>query len=117
MAVVFRAGAARHEARIEKRDDAAVDNFGDPSDDPSSWESIADVWLSIKPLNGRELLIARQISAEVTHEIEMRYIGSFKQSNTRIRLKDSDRVFEPIEPPRNIEERNRVLKFMAKEII
>lgn len=54
-------------------------DFNEPSYDPSQWTTYAGdarnpVWACIKPLSGRELLWAREIVADVTHNVELRYL-------------------------------------------
>lgn len=38
-----------------------------------TWSTVATVWASVDPLSGRELLAARDIRAEVTTRIRIRY--------------------------------------------
>ena len=49
-------------------------DFNEPNYDPSQWTSYATVWACIRPLSGRELLWAREIVADVTHNVELRYL-------------------------------------------
>lgn len=47
-----------------------VDEAGQPLDD---WQLVGRFWAAVIPLRGRELESARQIHAEVTTRIELRY--------------------------------------------
>lgn len=38
-----------------------------------SWSTVATVWASVEPLSGRELLAARDVRADVTTRIRIRY--------------------------------------------
>lgn len=64
----------------------------------------------VAPLEGRSLERARQIDPRAGHEVAVRYWAGWSQSFTkraRIVFHDgsTDRVLEPIEPPREIEPR------------
>lgn len=47
-----------------------TDEAGQPIDD---WQPVVTVWAAIEPLRGRELESARQVVAEVTTRIRIRY--------------------------------------------
>jgi len=47
-----------------------VDTFGQPV---KGWSTVATVWASVEPLNGREYFTAQQINAETTVRIRLRY--------------------------------------------
>lgn len=49
---------------------AAVDSFGGQS---TTWTTALTVWARIEPLSGRALEAARQLHAEVTHRVTIRY--------------------------------------------
>ena len=42
-----------------------------------SWIDVATVWGEIQPLSGREAVIASRISAEISHQITVRYQSVF----------------------------------------
>lgn len=44
-------------------------------EETKSWSTVATVWASIDPLSGRELLAARDVLAEVSTRIRMRYLS------------------------------------------
>lgn len=68
-------------------------------------------YASIEPLIGREYMAAKQMQADVTHKIRMRYIPGL---TTTMRIVFGTRVFE-IESILNVQERNRELVIMATE--
>ena len=48
---------------------------GEPLATPATF---ATVWAAIEPLQGRELLAAQQVLADVTHRIRLRYLAGVK---------------------------------------
>lgn len=64
------------------------DQYGQPSD---PWQDVTTVWASVSPLSGRELSVARQRSATVTHEVRMRSRAGVTAAN-RLVNGDRDRV-------------------------
>jgi SPP1 family predicted phage head-tail adaptor len=103
----MRAGQLRHRVTIQE-----VSEISSPIGGVVEiWGDVADVWVSIEPGRSREFMAARQINAEITHEIRMRYLPDIKP---KMRLKFGERIFN-IDPPRNISERNNELIVMAIE--
>ena len=76
-----------------------------------TWEDFASTWASVEPLIGREYLAAKQVSAEVTHKIRMRYMPGVLPTMTIVW---GDREFE-IVSVLNVEERGREILIMATE--
>lgn len=53
------------------------------------WDDVATIWCSVEPLRGKELEIAQQVSAFITHEIAMRnMIGITDRTLSTFRLLD-----------------------------
>ena len=76
------------------------------------WVDFANVWASIEPLQGRELLMAQQVNPELDTRVRIRYrdgIGS------HMRVVHKSRIYELEGPPINPEERNIELELMCKE--
>jgi len=67
--------------------------------------------VSIEPLSGRELEVARQVNAEITHKVEMRYLANL---SPRLRFLFGSRVFE-ILSILNIEEKKKQLTLLCVE--
>jgi len=78
----------RHLGAIEKRD-APLTDF---SASQPSWIEFHRGYFGIRPLSGRELLVARQVDAQVSHEITTRYKAGVT-SAMRIKL-DDGRIFQ-----------------------
>ena len=76
-----------------------------------TWADFADTWASIEPLIGREYMAAKQISAEVSHKIRMRYIAGLLPT---MKIAWGSREFE-IVSILNVAERNNEIVIMATE--
>jgi len=79
---------------------------------PTSYTTVATVWGGIRPLNGRETFSAQAADADVTHEITIR---RYEGLTPKHRLYHDSRAFN-IESIRNIEERDRLMVCVCKEV-
>lgn len=57
-----------------------------------TWAQIAKLWAEIKPLTGRELLLAQQMNSLVTHNVRVRYRAGINNKDRFVGIGDS-RVF------------------------
>lgn len=71
MAARPRAGDLRHRVTLDTLTETA-DSFGQPI---QSWTSSGPYWAAIRPASGREVEIGKQLEAQVSHVITMRYVG------------------------------------------
>lgn len=81
-----------------------------------SWKTIGVVWARIQPKRRRaesEFESSNQLTAEITHEIMIRYRAGLTQRN---RIKFGSRVFD-INLVRNIFEENRFMELLCREVI
>lgn len=76
-----------------------------------TWQKVADVWASVRPVSGRNFFAASGERADVSHEIILRH-GPTVKAGDRIML--GARTFEVVRPF-NVDERDRYLKLMATE--
>ena len=86
-------GAGTLGRRIKiQRPSTVKDSLGAPS---RTWIDVATVWADIQPLSGREAVIASRISAELTHQITVRYQRLFDnpQQVAQMRVLYKTRVF------------------------
>lgn len=79
---------ARHRGVVEQRD-APLTDFADSQPE---WEEFHRGYFGIRPLSGRELLVARQVDSHVSHEISTRYKAGIT-SAMRVKLNDG-RIFQ-----------------------
>lgn len=63
------AGMLIHRLALQ-RATTVVDELGAPA---RSWMPFKTVWASITPISARHLVIAQRMSAEITHQITVRY--------------------------------------------
>lgn len=63
-------GRMQHRIEIQDNVFGEQDAHGNREKVPTT---LARVWADIMPLSGRELLLAQQVNATVTHSIRMRY--------------------------------------------
>ena len=103
-------GALRHQLTI-KAINTTEDSYGEVTEDPTTTE--CTVWGSIEPLSGRELLLAQQIQATVTHRVRIRYHSGLDPS---MQIVFGTRTFDILSII-NLEERNRELEIMCREVL
>jgi SPP1 family predicted phage head-tail adaptor len=65
----MRVGELNRRVTIQQRA-TGKDADGQPSE---TWQDLLSCWAAIRPLGGRELLLAKSVQAESTHEVTMRY--------------------------------------------
>lgn len=76
-----------------------------------SWGTFADVWASIEPLNGRELMAALQVQSQVTTRVTIRYYDGITPS---MRVNYQGRYFD-IQSVINVNEVNRTMQLLCIE--
>lgn len=103
------AGDLRHRIAIQTLN-TTLDSMGGQ---PTTYTTVATVYGSIRPLSGRELFTAQAADADVTHEITIR---NYSGLTPKHRLLHDSRAFN-IESVRNIEERDRMMVLLVKEVV
>ena len=66
----MRLGAYRHLVLLERPADLARDAHGQVVE---AWERLGQAYAEVTPLGGRDLELARQTAARVTHRVRTRY--------------------------------------------
>lgn len=111
----MRSGTLRHLIRVEQK---TIDVSGD-GDRTETWTTFAEVWASVETGNGREFFAARQVIADLTHTIRMRYIVNITP-DMRIAYDDlktgRTRYFD-IKSILNPDERDEMLTMQATEVL
>lgn len=64
------AGKLRHQVQIQRKAVTADSNFGGMVE---TWEDLSKPWAEVVPLQGRELVNAQAVNAEVTTRITIRF--------------------------------------------
>jgi len=105
----MRAGRLRHRVSIEQFS-ATTDEVGDPVE---TWTPVDTVWANVLPISGREFFASKQVNAETTHRVFMRYRAALTANH---RLVFQGRVLDISAPPINIGERNIELEIHCTEV-
>ena len=67
----IRPGDLRHRVQVQRE----MVEPGPLGGDLKTWQTLGTFWARVKPLAGRELLLAQQIDATLSHEVVMRNAG------------------------------------------
>lgn len=102
-------GRLRHRIAIEESI-AGRDSFGA---EISEWRQFIKVWADVSPVSGREFIAFKQINAEISTKVTIRYIAGV---TTEMRVLFDNRIFE-ITSIINPEEKNVSLLLMCKEVV
>lgn len=103
----MRAGQLRHKVDLLRPTDS-TDTFGQAT---QTYDRVATVAASINPLTGRELFLAQQIRADLTHEIKIR---GRTDVSAKWRVVWAGRIFE-LGPPLSPNEQGTEQGFTAVE--
>lgn len=79
-----------------------------------TWATFSTVWASVEPLVGKEYFSSKQVNAETSIKIRIRYLTNV---TSKMRVKFGSRIFEIVSPPIDIREGNREIVLMCKEQI
>ena len=106
------AGMLTRRIKIQ-RPSTIKDRFGSPF---RSWLDVATVWADIQPLSGKEAVIANRISAELSHQIIVRYQSLFDnpQQVAQMRVLYKARIFN-IHSALNEDEKRTQIILLASE--
>lgn len=108
----FVPGRARQRVTVESRS-ITRDSFGQDSE---SWSEVATIWAEVIPLTGRELAIAQQLRADVTHKVLARYMPSLVAIDPEARIRFRGRVLA-IQAVIDVDERRRDLSILCREVL
>jgi SPP1 family predicted phage head-tail adaptor len=111
----MRAGPMRQRVTIENLIETA-DGYGQMI---QSWTSAGTFWAKIQHLTGREAVNARQVKAETTHMVQLRYIGKLWPTGEippSSRMSFKGRYFNILWVP-NVDERNREYRILVQELV
>jgi SPP1 family predicted phage head-tail adaptor len=103
----MRVGELNRRVTIQSRA-AGHDADGQASE---TWADVLTCWAAIRPLGGRELLLAKSVQAESTHEVTMRYRTTVDAS---MRIVYEGRIFN-ITNLNDVDTRHQTLVAMCVE--
>jgi len=86
-----------------------VDSYGETVE---VWTDYKRAWCRIEPLMGKELLDARQLTADVTHRVTMRNRDDVTE---KMRINLNGRVLHVATAPIRLDERNEFIQMDAIE--
>lgn len=106
------AGMLTRRIKIQ-RPSTIKDSVGAPC---RSWLDVATVWADIQPLSGKEAVIANRISAELSHQIIVRYqsLSDNPQQVAQMRVLYKARIFN-IHSALNEDEKRTQIILLASE--
>ena len=106
------AGMLTRRIKIQ-RPSTIKDSVGAPC---RSWLDVATVWADTQPLSGKEAVIANRISAELSHQIIVRYQSLFDnpQQVAQMRVLYKARIFN-IHSALNEDEKRTQIILLASE--
>lgn len=105
----MRAGDLRHQIEIQRYTETSND-FGEVIE---AWNTINTVKANITPLSGKEYYASKQVNAETTHQVFIRYISGLKPAD---RVVFNGRVFNILSII-NYKEKNISLELLCTEQI
>lgn len=107
--MTIEAGQLRHRVAVQNATEVR-NTHGEPI---RTWATAVTVWAAIDPINGRELLLAKQVASETTHRIRMRYHAEVTSAS---RLLYGSRTFQ-IDSVLNRDERNAEMELLCHEVV
>ena len=99
----------RHRVTIKQKS-VTRDTFGG---EVVAWVTVATIWAAVEPLTGREWLEGRQMAAEVTTRIRMRYRSGVLPEYQVTYGSHTYDVLAVIQP----EENRREMQLMCREVL
>ena len=111
--------AGKYNRTVTLQQPAATETFDTFSQPVQAWVTIGTFSAAIRPLMGREAVAAKQIKAEATHIVEMRYNPAFQMNplDQLVYVKQGvTRTFGVIECL-NVEEANIEYQITVTEIL
>lgn len=109
----LRAGDLRHLVSVQQRS-TTLDSYGQQA---TLWTEVGQVYAQIEGLSMRELVAAKAVASEVTHQITVRYDDSLwadPRTAATLRIVYGSRYFD-LHGAINEDERNRTVTLLASE--
>lgn len=78
-----------------------------------TWTDVGTFWAKVKGASGKEVAIARQLQAQVTHSVTMRYIGVITPADRFLYAGRLLNITEAI----NVDERKREWQLLCTETV
>lgn len=104
----MQSGTLRHRVTLQSFT-TSPDVYGEPI---KTWADLATVWAAVEPLRGREYFQAQQTHAEVSYRVRIRHRADILPTMRVLHAGKTLEILSVI----NIDERNRELHLMCKEL-
>ena len=105
----MKSGKLRHRITLQQPNHTRSET----GDVTTTWSTFATPWAAVVPLAGRDFYNAKAINSDITHRVEMRYMDGVLPT---MRVLHEGRVLELVSPPININERDREIHLMCREL-
>lgn len=109
----MRSDKLRHRITIQQ----AIETQGPTGEMSVVWSDFADVAASVEPLRGREFWAAKEMQAQVTTRIRIRYLEGVTPKMQVLFSKSSGIKSYLIDSVINEEERDKYMQLMCQEIV
>ncbi len=109
----MRAGELRLRITVQYPEESQ-DSVGQPI---ATWKDLFTCWAAIEPISGREFILAQQAGTEAQVRIKIRARPAAEtRISGKMRVLFGTRIFEIVAPPMEIQERNREVHLMCREV-
>lgn len=105
-----RAGELRHRWKIE----TLTNETQDDGSAPDVWTEVDEVWVSVKPLRGRELVEAQQLKATADHKVGLRHYAGLRPQVYRFTKDNQARILNIVHVA-NLDERDVAHECLCRE--
>ena len=102
-------GLLRHRVQLQAATEARTSTKVNPQ---KTWATYATVYAAIDPMNGREFWNARQVDADVTGKVTIRFRTDVQAKH---RIVYGTRTLYLASPPMDMDGRRRYLQMVVKE--
>lgn len=89
--------------------------LGEYGDETEAWATANTVWAEVLPQTGREFMAAKQVQADLTHLIRIRYASSTKPTVEQ-RVYWESRTLQILNVV-NVGEENRIVEVWCREML
>lgn len=107
----MKSGKRRNLVQFQRRT-SSLNDFGEPL---QVWSTLAEEWVSVEPLNGREFFAALQSQSDITVKIVCLYSAAVAAVKPQDRIVHGDVVYDIRHPPIDPKMEHRELHFMCTQ--
>ena len=109
----MRAGDLRHRITVQY----PVENQDSAGQPIPTWTTLFSAWAAIEPLSAREYLSAQQANSDISIRIRIRARpASETRVSAKMRVLFGSRMLEIVAPPIEVQERNREVQLLCREV-